>query len=173
MYAATLIVRRIALLLAALALGVFVSGCGGGDEEEAPAPPATPPATVEPPEATATLAEDGGPIVFVLSGGDGRWEELVLNPDGAANATYLGDGSDLGAVELSNEEVAELHGLLDGSGLFTEDQLFEGEIVDDFRYEVTYRGVTITANSSAAPESLLPATSRLHDLVDSIVFGDG
>jgi hypothetical protein len=167
-------VRRIALfLVTALVLGAFVSGCGGGDEVEAPAPPATPPAATEPPEATATATEDGDPIVFVLSGGDGRWEELVLNTDGAARGTYLGDGSDLGTLQLSSEEVAELQGLLDGSGLFTEDQLFEGDIVDDFRYEVTYRGVTVTADSSAAPESLLPATSRLHDLVDSLVFGDG
>jgi hypothetical protein len=166
-------VRRLAVLLATFVAFGVASGCGG-DEEEAPASPATPPAATEPPEATATTAaEDAGPIVFILSGGDGRWDELVLNPDGAATATYLGDGSGLGAVQLSPEEVAELQGLLDSSGLFTEDQLFEGDIVDDFRYEVTYRGVTITADSSAAPESLLPATSRLQDLLDDLVFGDG
>jgi hypothetical protein len=156
-----------------LALVIAVSGCGSGDEEEAPAPPATPPAATEPPSATETT-EDGGPIVFVLSGGEeGRWEELRVQPDGAVSATYLGDNTDLGTDQLTGEEVAELQGLLDASGLFTEDQLFQGEIVDDFRYAVTYRGVTVTADSSAAPESLLPATSRLQDLLDDIVFADG
>jgi hypothetical protein len=147
----------------ALALVIFASGCGGGQDEEAPSPPA----------ATATTAEDTGPIVFVLSGGEGRWDELVVEPDGSLRATYLGDGSELGTAQLSPEELDELRGLLDGSGLFTEDQLFQGEIVDDVRYEVTYRAVTITADSSAAPEALLPATARLQDLLDSIVFGDG
>jgi hypothetical protein len=161
------------LLATALSLVIFVSACGGG-EEEAPAAPAAPPAATEPPEATATAVANGGPIVFVLSGGEeGRWDQLVVQPDGAVTATYLGDDSEIGTSQLTGEDVAELYGLLDGSGLFTEDQLFEGEIVDDFRYEVTYRDAKITADSSAAPDSLLPATSRLQDILDDIVFGAG
>jgi hypothetical protein len=160
--------RRAALLVVTvLSLSLVAAGCGGGDEEEALAPPETQPAATEPP--AATVAAGGGPIVFVLSGGiEGRNDMLVVEPDGTATATDGFEGREA-TEQLADEELAELYGLLDESGLFTEDRGYEGDIVDDFAFEIVYRGFTVAGDESASPPELDPARGRLTELLESIL----
>jgi hypothetical protein len=161
--------RHAVLLVAILGLSAF-AGCDGGSGETAGDGATTiEEATGETQTGETAPPTEAGPIVFGVSGGiEGRNDSLVVEPGGAATAT---DGlQDLESTDqLSDEEVAELYALLDETGLFTEDRRYEGDIVDDFAFSVTYRGVTISGDSFAAPEELLPALGRLSGLLDSIL----
>jgi hypothetical protein len=155
-------VRRPLVLLAILAL-VAVPGCGGSDAVEN---------TVTESNAAESVPEptvEAGPISFRLSGGiEGRNDLLVVEPDGTATVTPGFGNSEL-TEQLSADEVAELQDLLDESGLFTQNQTFTGDIVDDFAFEITYGGFTVAGDDSASPPELDPARSRLAEILESIL----
>jgi len=149
----------VVILAALLALGALLAGCGGGEEaeEEPPSPPAP---------ATGAETEPAGEVVYRIMGGiDGRDDELVVQPDGSARGTLF--GAEVEGV-VTADELAEIYRLLDESGLFTENAEFLGDVVDDVHNEISYRGVTVSTDSSAAPDELLPAIARLDDTLDAL-----
>jgi hypothetical protein len=166
------VLRRALVLLAIVGLSVS-AGCDGGTA------PATTGAQGDTADTDTTATEttgtestgpaEAGPVVYRLSGGiEGRDDLLSIAPDGTATVTPGFGGSEL-TEQLGVGEVAELYRLLDESGLFTEDQTFRGDIVDDFAFEIVYRGVTVAGDESASPAPLDAARVRLTELLESIL----
>jgi hypothetical protein len=136
-------------MLAVLAL----SGCGSGSAGPADLPPA--PATVAP------------LVVLVRYGGiAGVHEEVSVSPAGLATVRNDRAAGVPRMVTLAPADLAALRTALERSGIATlQRNYLDPRAADAFQYDVTYQGVTVTADEGVIPATLRPVVDQLTPLL--------
>jgi hypothetical protein len=142
------ILRRAVLLVALLA-----AACGGGDgggaaEDPGPAAPAEP------------------LVVLVRYGGlAGTNERISVAPSG--QATIISDRSPAPTVRtLPPADMTSLRTSLERAQIATlERQYLDPRAADAYQYDVTYQGVTVTADEEVLPATLRPVVDQLVKLL--------
>ena len=136
--------KRLSLSLGILAL--ILSAC------RAPIPVAT------------TADELLTPVSFVRSGGfAGLLDQIEIATDGTYTITHRDGSGQSGQLTASQSKV--LAALLAESKLFDADHSFETPGADQFVYNITYNGHTVTAVDGAVPEALASVLDYLTALM--------
>ncbi len=142
--------RRILVLLAVVAAAC---GGGGGDRDamsDEPVGPARP-----------------GPLVVLVRYGGRTGSTDRISVDAVGQATIVSDTSSSPAVRtLPPAELARLRTALERSEIATlERNYLDPRATDAYQYDVTYQGVTVTADEGVLPPKLRPVVDELVKLL--------
>lgn len=137
-----------------LALAVLPA-CGGGDGTSDDEPGATGERSTEAP--LVVLLRYGGP-----AGSNDR-----VSVDAFGVATIVSDRSDSGSTRtLSRADFASLRRVLERSEIASlKRNYLDRRATDAYQYDVTYKGVTVTADEGVMPPSLRPVVDQLTKLM--------
>jgi hypothetical protein len=140
-------------LLVALIL-VFLAACGGGsgvEEEPGPAIPAAPP----------------GPLVVLLRYGGIAGSNDRVSVDALGVATVISDRSPNASTRtLSSGDLAALRTALQRAEITSlRRNYLDRDARDAYQYDVTYQGVTVTADEGVVPDKLRPVVDQLTKLI--------
>jgi hypothetical protein len=139
-----------AIMLAALAVAL-AAGCGD-DEPAAPTAP------------TAATQADGPLVVYERSGGIAfTAERMVVEQDGSATVKVEGPGRIGAEFELSDAELKELHGLLDGATLESPEP---SGCADCYAYVIESGGETASFDQTNYPPGTEPLVTFLSEIVE-------
>jgi hypothetical protein len=141
-------------LLVALML-VLLSACGGdgtGVEEE--------------PGSTGSLAPSGPLVVLLRYGGIAGSNDRV-SVDALGVATVISDRSDSSSTRtLSPSDLAALRSALRRADIKSlRRNYLDRQARDAYQYDVTYEGVTVTADEGVIPDKLRPVVDQLTKLI--------
>lgn len=117
-------------------------------------------------EPSGTTAPKGPLVVLLRYGGVAGTSERVTVDD-SGQATVVGDRSPAPRTRvLSAGELANLRAALERSGMATlERNYLDPRAVDAYQYDVTYQGVTVTADEGVLPPGLRPVVDQLTKLL--------
>ncbi len=145
--------RSAALLTLLAALSLVAAACGGGDggqvgDDPGPAVPAGP---------LVVLVRYGGPA--------GSSDRVAVDLSG--QATMISDRSPTPVERtLAPADLASLRRALERSQIATLDRNYlDPRAADAFQYDVTYQGVTVTADEGVLPAKLRPVVEQLAKLL--------
>lgn len=141
--------RRAVVLLAAL-----LAGCGGGGRGTADEPGA------------AGAPRPGPLVVLVRSGGiTGSTDRVSVDASGVA--MVMSDRLPNPSTRtLSASDLASLRAALDRAEMATlQRNYLDRQARDAYQYDVTYQGVTVTADEGVLPPKLRPVVDQLVRLV--------
>ena len=141
-------------LVAALIL--FVMAACGGDGEVAD-DELGPPGTLAPSAPLVVLLRYGG-----IDGSNDR-----VSVDAVGVATVISDRSDSSSVRtLSPSDLAALRSALRRADIKTlRRNYLDRQARDAYQYDVTYQGVTVTADEGVIPDKLRPVVDQLTKLI--------
>ena len=127
-------------------VALMAAGCGNG-------------------EAAAEMSDE---LNYVRSGGiAGEHDELTVQPDGRATLTVRGGGEE--QIRLSDEELDDLRGALDGSGLqdVPSDSASSRPVPDAFSYTITYGDKEVRTDDASNPDELTELIGVLDGIVEA------
>ncbi len=130
---------------------VVLAACGGGSH---------------PADETAATGPTGLLVVFVRYGGlAGTNDGVAVNTSG--EATIIRDRSPEPAVRvLPPSDLAALRTALERSRMATlERNYLDPRMADAYQYDITYQGVTVTADEGVDPDGLRPVVDQLTKLL--------
>jgi len=141
--------RRVLVLM--LFLGTACGG-GGGDGGAPDEPGGGAPA---------------GPLVVLARYGGPSGVHERVSVDAYGRATIVSERSPAPAVRtLSSSELATLRIALERSEITTLDRNYlDPRAVDAYQYDLTYQGVTVTADEGVLPSGLRPVVDQLTELL--------
>lgn len=142
-------------LLVALLLVVVLPACGGSDG-----------GTDDDSGAGATLAPSAPLVVLVRYGGLAGSNDRV-SVDAVGVATVISDRSpNSRARTLAAGDLAALRTALQRAEITTlERNYLDRQARDAYQFDVTYQGVTVTADEGVIPEKLRPVIDQLTKLI--------
>ena len=107
------------------------------------------------------------PLVVLLRYGGVAGTSERVSVDASGQATVVGDRSPTPRTRvLSAGELANLRAALERSGITTlERNYLDPRATDAYQYDVTYQGVTVTADEGVLPPSLRPVVDQLSKLL--------
>lgn len=131
----------------------LLAACGGGGDAEVGGP-------------DATLAPAGPLVVMVRSGGIAGSSDRVT-VDALGVATLVSDRSPNPSTRtLAAGELAALRTALQRAEFATlRRNYLDRQAADAYQYDVTYQGVTVTADEGVVPDKLRPVVERLTALI--------
>ena len=141
------------LLVALLLLLLPACGGGGGGADEDPGPAATP--------APAT------PLVVLLRYGGIAGSNDRVSVDALGVATVISDRSPNASTRtMSSADLAALRTALQRAEITTlQRNYLDRQARDAYQYDVTYQGVTVTADEGVIPDKLRPVVDQLTKLI--------
>ena len=144
-------------MLLALVLSACGGGGGGGGEGHAAGEPG----------GTAAL-RSGALVVLVRYGGVAGTNDRV-SVDASRVATVISDRSPNPSTKtLSSTDLATLRTALERSEIATlQRNYLDHQAADAYQYDVTYQGVTVTADEGVLPPKLRPVVDQLVRLIPS------
>ena len=136
-----------------LLVALAAVACGGGDGGGAAGEPGAAPGT-------------GPLVVLVRYGGIAGTHDRVA-VDASGQATVISDRSPTPTVRaLPPADMASLRTALERSEIATLDRNYlDPRAADAYQYDVTYQGVTVTADEGVLPAELRPVVDRLVTLL--------
>lgn len=137
-----------------------MSACGGGDGGGDRGDPLDPSGSTTAPAAARPL------VVLVRYGGLAGTNDRV-SVDTAGHVTLISDRSPTPATHvLPPDELATLRTALERSEIATlERNYLDPRAADAYQYDVTYQGLTVTADEGVLPPSLRPVVDQLTPLI--------
>lgn len=137
-----------------------MSACGGGDGGGDRSDPLDPVGATTAPAAARPL------VVLIRYGGLAGTNDRV-SVDTAGHVTLISDRSPTPATHvLPPDELATLRTALERSEIATlERNYLDPRAADAYQYDVTYQGVTVTADEGVLPPSLRPVVDQLTPLI--------
>ena len=135
----------------------FLSACGGGDGGNAD------PGEADPPGPRGAAA----PLVVLLRYGGVTGSSDRVSVDALGVATVVSDRSGSQSTRtLSSADLAALRRALERSEIATlQRNYLDPQAVDAYQYDVTYQGVTVTADEGVLPGTLRPVVEMLTKLI--------
>lgn len=148
--AATPVLRK---LFVALILVLLPACGGGGGVEDEPGP--------------AETLVPSGPLVVLLRYGGIAGSNDRVSVDALGVATVLSDRSPNASTRtLSSGDLAALRTALQRAEITTlQRNYLDRQARDAFQYDVTYQGVTVTADEGVIPDKLRPVVDQLTKLI--------
>lgn len=140
-------------LLAVVLVVLPACGGGGGGVEDEPGPP-------------ATLAPSTPLVVLLRYGGIAGSNDRVT-VDALGVATVISDRSPNASTRtLSSSDLAALRTALQRAEITTlQRNYLDRQARDAYQYDVTYQGVTVTADEGVIPDKLRPVVDQLTKLI--------
>jgi len=137
-----------------LALAVLPA-CGGGNGT-----------TDDEPGATGERSTEAPLVVLLRYGGPADSNDRV-SVDALGVATIVSDRADSQSTRtLSPTNLAMLRGALERSDMATlQRNYLDRQAVNAYQYDVTYRGITVTADEGVMPPTLRPVVDQLTKLI--------
>ncbi len=144
---------RTVLVVVLLALLSTCAGGGEGDVADEPGAPGNRTATV--------------PLVVLLRYGGTAGSSDRVSVDALGVATVVSDRSQSSSTRtLSAGDLAALRRALERAEIATlQRNYLDRQAVDAYQYDVTYNGVTVTADEGVLPPSLRPVVAMLEPLL--------
>ena len=134
-------------------LVLVFTACGGGDGGEADEP-------------GATGAPLSGPLVVLVRYGGITGATDRVEVDASGVATVISDRSPNPSTKtLSSLDLATLRTTLERAEIATlQRNYLDRQARDAYQYDVTYQGVTVTADEGVLPQKLRPVVDQLSKL---------
>ena len=141
------------LLVALILLVLPACGSGGGGVEDEPGSASTPAAA--------------GPLVVLLRYGGIAGSNDRVSVDALGVATVISDRSPNASTRtLSAADLATLRTALQRAEIATlQRNYLDRQARDAYQYDVTYQGVTVTADEGVIPATLRPVVDQLTKLI--------
>lgn len=133
---------------------MLLAACGGGsgvEEEPGPAEPAAP----------------SGPLVVLVRYGGIAGSNDRVSVDALGVASIVSDRSDSSSTRtLSPSDLAALRSALRRADITSlRRNYLDRQAGDAYQYDVTYQGVTVTADEGVIPDKLRPVVDQLTKLI--------
>ena len=141
------------LLVAVILLALPACGGDGGSLEDEPGPVGAP-------------APSGPLVVMLRYGGIAGWSDRV-SVDALGVVTVISDRSPNPSTRtLSSGDLAALRTALQRAEITTlQRNYLDRQAGDAYQYDVTYQGVTVTADEGVIPDKLRPVVDQLTKLM--------